>query len=188
MIYYIADIHFNDLRVFNKCSKPFKDLEDYKDEIIRRWNKKVNKEDDVYVLGDIAEDSYEEAIDILKTLNGHKHFIIGNHDLILLDKYKESGVFESVDFMSLIEDNGRKVCLCHYPVMDWMEFSRGGYLVYGHVHNKTALNDPAYPQIKEFFKDKLGFNAGVDVCNYEPVTLDEMIKLKEMNVNEPYIN
>lgn len=188
MIYYIADIHFNDLRVFNKCSRPFNDLEEYKEEIIRRWNSKVNDEDVVHVLGDIAEDSYIDVIDILKALKGHKHFTIGNHDLALLDKYKESRIFEDIEFMKLIEDNGRKVCLCHYPLMDWMEFSRGGYLVYGHIHNKTALNDPAYSQIKKYYKDKLAFNAGVDVCNYEPVTLDEMIKLKEVNKDEPYIN
>ena len=25
-------------------------------------------------------------------------------------------------------------------VNDWMEFSRGGYHIYGHIHNKTQLN------------------------------------------------
>ena len=188
MIYYTADIHFNDLRVFNKCSRPFADLEDYKNEIIRRWNAKIQDEDIVYILGDIAEDSYDGVFDILKQLKGIKHMIIGNHDLKMLDQYKSCGIFQSVEFMELIYDSGRKVCLCHYPVMDWMEFSRGGYLVYGHIHNKTGKNDPAYPQIKEFFKDKLGYNAGVDVCGYEPVTLDEMIRLKEINKDEPYIN
>lgn len=188
MIYYIADIHFNDLRVFNKCSRPFANLEEYKNEIIKRWNTKVNEDDTIYVLGDIAEDSFTEVFGILKQLKGIKYMIIGNHDLKMLATYKSCGVFKSVEFMALIDDNGRKVCLCHYPVMDWMEFSRGGYLVYGHIHNKTGKNNPAYPQIKEFFKDKLGYNAGVDVCNYEPVTLDEMIKLKEVNKDEPYIN
>lgn len=71
MIYYIADIHFNDLRVFNKCSRPFNDLEEYKEEIIRRWNSKVNDEDVVHVLGDIAEDSYIDVIDILKALKAN---------------------------------------------------------------------------------------------------------------------
>ena len=30
MIFYISDIHFNDQRVFDKCSRPFKNLEEYK--------------------------------------------------------------------------------------------------------------------------------------------------------------
>ena len=66
MIYYIADIHFNDLRVFNKCSRPFANLEEYKNEIIKRWNTKVNEDDTIYVLGDIAEDSFTEVFGILK--------------------------------------------------------------------------------------------------------------------------
>lgn len=186
MIYYISDIHFNDLRVFNKCLKPFKNLVDYKEEIIKRWNLKVNEEDIIYILGDLADDI--EVIKILRKLKGHKHLIIGNHDLKLLDEYKKSQIFESIEFMKLIDDKGRKVFLCHYPIMDWMDFNYGSYHVYGHIHNKTKNNGTCYNQIKEYFKDKLGFNSSVDVTNYEPVTLDEMIKLKEVNINEPYIN
>ena len=188
MIYYISDTHLGDLRVFNKCSRPFSGLEELEAEIIKRWNNKVKADDIVYVLGDIADDDYVKAIEVYRGLNGIKHFIIGNHDLKMLDLIKESGVFQTIEFMSLIEDNGRKVCLCHYPLMDWMEFSRGGYHIYGHIHNKTAINDPAYIQIKEYYKDKPCYNCGVDVTNYEPVTLDEMIKLKEENKDEPYIN
>lgn len=187
-IYYISDTHLGDQRVFNKCSRPFKDLDELERTVVRNWNAKVKEDDVVYVLGDIAEDDYIRAIDVYKNLNGHKHLIVGNHDLKRLNDIETSGVFESVKFMDLIEDNGRKVCICHYPVMDWMEFSRGGYLVYGHIHNKTEKNDIAYKQMKEYFKDKLAFNAGVDVTNFEPVTLDEMIRLKEMNKDEPYIN
>lgn len=188
MIYYISDTHLGDLRVFDKCSRPFSGLEDLEREIITKWNKKVRKEDVVYVLGDIAEDNYTKAIEIFKILNGVKHLVVGNHDLKMLPFIEESKIFESINFMKLINDNGRKVFLCHYPVMDWMEFSRGGYHVYGHIHNKTGKNDPAYVQIKEYFKDKLAYNAGIDVTHYEPVTLDEMIELKEQNKNEPYIN
>ena len=188
MIYYTSDTHLGDLRVFNKCARPFASLEEMEKTIVDNWNKKVRKEDAVYVLGDLAEDGYKKAIDVYAGLNGHKHLLVGNHDMKMLDEIKESNVFESIDFMTLIEDGGRKICLCHYPVMDWMEFSRGGYHVYGHIHNKTLKNDPAYPQIKEYFKDKLAYNCGVDVTGFQPVTLDEMIVLKEKNKNEPYIN
>lgn len=188
MIFYISDIHFNDQRVFDKCSRPFKNLEEYKEKIILNWNRKVKEDDIVYVLGDIAEDSYEEVIDILKKLNGVKHFIVGNHDEKLLPIIKKADIFKTINYINLIEDHGRKVCICHYPLMDWMEFSRGGYHIYGHIHNKTQLNGYSYIQIKEYFSDKPAFNASVDVIGYEPVTLDEMIKLKEVNKNEPYIN
>ena len=84
MIFYISDIHFDDQKIFDKCSRPFKDLNEYKEEIIKRWNKKVNQDDVVYVLGDIVEDNSKASIGIFKKLNGIKHFIVGNHDLNLL--------------------------------------------------------------------------------------------------------
>ena len=188
MIYYISDTHLGDQKVFEKCSRPFSNLEELENEIIRRWNAKVKDGDIVYVLGDIAEDNYTKVIEIFRELKGHKHFIVGNRDLKMLELINKSNVFESIEFINLIEDSGIKVCLCHYPIMDWMEFSRGGYHVYGHIHNKTKKNDIAYVQIKQYFKDKPAFNAGVDVTNYEPVTLQELIKLKEENKDEPYIN
>lgn len=188
MIYYISDIHLDDKKIFDKCKRPFNDLAEYKNEIIKRWNNKVLKNDIVYVLGDIVEDNTPEAIEVFRSLNGEKHFIIGNHDLQVIDAIKKSKIFISVDFMKVIDDQGRKVCICHYPVMDWMEFNRNGMFVYGHVHNKTEANGKAYSEIKKYYLDKPAYNCGVDVTNYEPVTLDEMIKLKEENKNGPFIN
>lgn len=188
MIFYIADIHFRDEKIFKKCNRPFSNLIEYENEIIKRWNDKVKHDDLVYVLGDLALDDCEEALEIFNELHGHKHLIIGNHDDLLLEKIKTSNLFEFIDFIKVIQDGGKKVCVCHYPLMDWMEFNRNGYHVYGHVHNKSIVNGIAYQQIKEYFRDKPAYNCGVDVTHYEPVTLEEMIKLKEMNHNEPYIN
>ena len=187
MIYYISDLHFNDQSIFDKCKRPFKDLKDFENTIINNWNNKVTNNDIVYVLGDIGSID-PISINIFKNLNGHKHLIIGNHDQVILDYIKESNIFESIKFIDLIIDNNRKVCLCHYPLMDWMEFNRNGYLVYGHIHNKTIANGYAYKQIKDYYLDKLAFNCGCDVTGYAPVTLDEMIKLKEAHKDDPYIN
>ncbi len=187
MIYYVADTHLGDQRVFDKCAKPFVDLAEYKEEIVKRWNAKVQPEDTVYVLGDIAGDSIDD-IETFRKLNGFKHLIVGNHDIPLLSAIKDSGAFVSIDFIRVIEDNERKVCICHYPLMDWMEFNRGGYHVYGHVHNKTPNNGVAYAQIKAYYSDKPAYNAGVDVTGYVPVTLDEMIELKAQNKELPTIN
>ncbi len=186
MIYYISDLHFDDQAIFDKCKRPFKDLNDFKNTIISNWNNKVSNDDTVYILGDIGSNNIH-SIDIYKLLYGHKHLIIGNHDHEILDYIKKSNIFESIKFIDLIIDNDRKVCLCHYPIMDWMEFNRNGYLIYGHVHNKTIQNGYAYKQIKDYYLDKPAFNCGCDVTGYVPVTLDEMIKLKEEHKDDPYI-
>ncbi len=187
MIYYIADIHFDDLLVFKKCHREYS-IEQYRELIIDNWNSRVNDDDDVYILGDVAEDNFTGVIDILRKLKGKKYLIVGNHDEKLEKLYEESRLFLDISFIKLIIDNGRKVCLCHYPLMDWMEFNREGILVYGHIHNKTALNGPAYAQMKEYYKDKPAYNAGVDVIGFKPRTLDELITIKEKNKDAPYIN
>lgn len=188
MIYYISDTHFRDQAIFNKCKRPFKSLDEMESTIISKWNNKINDEDVVYVLGDIVKDDDVSAIQIFNKLKGHKHLIVGNHDHLILEEIRKIKIFESVKFIDLIIDVDRKVCICHYPLLDWMEFNRNGILVYGHIHNKTSLNGKAYKDIKDYYSDKPAFNCGVDVTNYEPVTLDEMIKLKEANKDEPYIN
>ena len=187
MIYYISDIHFRDDNVFKKCSRNFT-FGEYEKMIVSKWNSKVKEDDEVYILGDVAENDVDEILCIIKTLKGKKHLIIGNHDENFLKQYQLSNLFETIDFIKLIIDNGRKVCLCHYPLMDWVEFNRQGILVYGHIHNKTVKNGPAYAEIKDYYKDKPAYNAGVDVTGFEPRTLDELIVLKEANKDEPYIN
>ena len=184
MKFYIADLHFGDQRVYDKCWKYniFNGLQDYESRLVKNWNGVVSDEDDIYVLGDIAEDHYDSVIDIMQSLSGKKHLIVGNHDLQLLPKYLESSLFQTIADNMLIDDNERVIHLSHYPIMDWMEYNRGGYLIYGHIHNKHL------PQIKEYYKDKPAFNAGCDVTGYTPRTLDELIALKEKNKNEPFIN
>ena len=139
-------------------------------------------------LGDIVKDDDVSAIKIFEKLKGHKHFIVGNHDHLILEEIRKSNIFESVKFIDLIMDKDRKVCICHYPLMDWMEFNREGILVYGHIHNKTPKNGYAYKMMKDYYANLPAYNCGVDVCEFEPRTLDELIHLKEVNKDEPYIN
>ena len=56
------------------------------------------------------------------------------------------------------------------------------------VHNKTPNNSYAYKLIKDYYRNLPAYNCGVDVTEFEPRTLDELIILKEVNKNEPYIN
>lgn len=181
MIFYTADLHLGDRRVFELCSRPFVDLREYHAEIVRRWNAKIRACDEVFVLGDIAEENDISAIELLRDLAGQKHLIVGNHDQIFLPVIIRSGVFLTVSDLKVIEDDGRSVCLCHYPLMEWPGMNCGSYHIFGHIHNKTEANGREYAQMKTYYFDKRAYNAGVDVTDYSPVTLDEMIKLKKAN-------
>ena len=176
MIYYIADTHFRDQAIFDKCIRPFKSLDEMEKVIIENWNNRVQDDDTVYVLGDIAKDDDVVAVEIFKRLKGHKHLIVGNHDIIVLEKLSKLNIFDSIKYIDLIKDGTDKVCICHYPLMDWIEFNGDGILVYGHIHKKTMKNGAAYGEIKKYYSDKLAYNCGVDVIGFMPRTL---IELKE---------
>lgn len=67
MIYYISDIHLGDLKVFNKCHRPFAILEEMQLAIVNNWNKKVRDNDDVYVLGDLVDEdkpAFNASVDV----------------------------------------------------------------------------------------------------------------------------
>lgn len=171
MIYYTSDLHFDHANIIQHCNRPFKSVEEMNSTLIKNWNRKISANDTIYIVGDMFfyEKSPIEAI--LSSLNGQKHLIIGNHDKQWIKKFDLSLYFESVDNLKEIRDNGKKITLCHYPMMTWNNVAKGAFLVYGHIHNNK----------KDFFWDLLktmdnAFNAGVDINNFEPVTFEEMVK------------
>ena len=97
--------------------------------------------------------------------NGKKILIKGNHDTFL-KSMRWQDYFEEVVLYKEISDNGRMVCMFHYPVEEWNGYYRNSYMLYGHVHEN----------MKEIKKHNRKFNVGVDVNEFEPRTLDELIK------------
>jgi hypothetical protein len=58
------------------------------------------------------------------------------------------------------------VILFHYPIEEWNGYYRNSYMLYGHVHeNMDGIK-----------KHPRKFNVGVDVNDFEPKTLDELIE------------
>ena len=169
MIFYIADLHLNHTNIMKHCNRPFKDVQEMNKTIIENWNNKVKTNDKVYILGDVCfvkrNENPKEIIKLLKELNGEKHLILGNHDnSILYDKeFKE--LFKSIKMYDKITDGDSKVVLFHYPIEEWDGFFRGTYHIHGHTHNSNNI-----------MKINNRFNAGVDIHNYTPVTLKEMIE------------
>lgn len=84
--------------------------------MISRWNRKVRKNDEVVILGDISVERGEKTNEILKMLNGRKYLIIGNHDRFLGDKSFDASLFEWIEPYKELNDNKRKIILSHYPV------------------------------------------------------------------------
>ena len=171
MIYYISDTHFRSTFIFKHCHRPFDNVKECDDFIVRSWNEKIKDEDTVYVLGDLGCFYNEEEFSLISQLKGRKILIVGNHDVEYLDEIKEKQLFEDIHELTCIKDEGREVWLCHYPLFTWPNDHQGSYFVYGHIHNAPITF------LQAFYQNKNAFNAGVDVCDFTPHTLDELKEL-----------
>ena len=53
MIYFTSDHHFCHAKIINMCNRPFADLDEMHDTLIKNWNDVIGKLDEVYILGDL---------------------------------------------------------------------------------------------------------------------------------------
>lgn len=194
MRYYISDLHFfhEDLNHQMDC-RGFCDQQEMNEYMIRQWNSRVRKNDEVVVLGDLSMEKWEKTKKILDRLKGKIYLIQGNHDRFLKDKEFEDSRFQWIKPYAEMHDNGRKVVLCHYPVFCYNgqnRLSKHGnpktYMLYGHVHDTTDQK-----LVEEFQKitRQTPRNEGTIPCNmlncfcmysdYVPWGLDEWIRYHE---------
>lgn len=179
-IYYIADWHYNHENVIHFDNRPFEDVKEMNSKLIKNWKERVTDNDTVYVLGDMFWSKYEkEMLWVLDQLPGKKVLIIGNHDRMIPNSRVKDKFVQCTHYLE-IDDKGRKVVLCHYPIPCFKNHYYGWYHLYGHVHNSFEWN--MMEKAKNLMFSLYGhpchmFNVGVMMpyMNYTPRTLDEII-------------
>lgn len=176
--FYIADWHYGHTNVIAFDNRPFLSVEQMNEALIQRWNRVVESGDVVYVLGDMFWCNASVAIPILQKLNGQKLLIKGNHDRCNDARFLKK--FIKVDEYLEIEDGGRKVVLCHYPIPCFKNHFYGWYHLYGHVHNSFEANIMEHTKylMQELYGHQcLMFNVGAMMpwMDYTPRTLDQII-------------
>lgn len=166
MIYVTSDLHFFHKNVIKYNGRPFDSVEDMNKALIRNWNNVVDKEDDVYILGDVTLKGVSFATKILQELKGNKFLVKGNHDVFV-----NQSSFDKTHFMWIkdyyeLEYNGQYFILFHYPIESWNGASNKSIHLHGHQHNKRTYN------FENREKGILKFDVGVDANNMAPVSLE----------------
>ena len=169
MIFYTADPHFGHAKMIASCSRPFRSVTEMDEGLIANWNRRVGEDDLVYLLGDFCFGAKDPAA-LLSRLCGRKRLILGNHDDVILKRAGLSDYFESVEAFAEIEDEGRRITLCHYPLLTWKE-PKDSFMIHGHIHNSTSAD--FWPLLA--VRDNV-LNAGVDVNGFSPVPFDELLE------------
>ena len=132
--------------------RPFKNINEMDNTIVKNWNDTVTDNDLVYIIGDFWYKGDTPAEVYLSRLKGRKVLIKGNHDdSWLSDESEAIFYFERIESYYEYEDKELAFNLCHYPMLDWYGGSEGRYLIHGHTHSARFLNkiDKFYDVLKE---------------------------------------
>jgi len=168
MIYFTSDQHFGHTNIIKYCNRPYKNVDRMDNQLIKNWNAEIGESDVVYVLGDVTlkNKGHKEWLrEVLRRLNGHKHLILGNHDVMPAFTYVDIG-FESVHTSYHVEiPKIGTVNLVHDPALAVTD--RDALFLCGHVHT-------LYTKVGNVI------NVGVDVWKYAPVS--------EVQICETYHN
>jgi calcineurin-like phosphoesterase family protein len=180
VIWFTSDLHFFHKNVIGFCNRPWTSVEEMNEGLIKNWNDRVRKTEQVYVLGDFLFGGSSRLREIVPRLNGQKTLVRGNHDATAR-KVIAAGFHDVVENEAIKLPNGTKVLLSHFPYYpDPAEEARAGkaaagiqldtrylhkrilrddydrWLLHGHVHTQWQVLDKQ-------------INVGVDVWNWRPV-------------------
>ena len=186
MIYFTADTHFCHSNIISSCERPFENVDEMNRVMIENWNSYVTDRDEIYILGDFMyKGKGKEANEILSKLKGRKYLIKGNHEKYLDDPAFKREAFEWVkDYYTLKLEGGRMAVLFHFPMLSWYGSHHGSIHLYGHVHNSGIK----YPDFGEKLKvlGPRAINVGVDVNDFYPVSVKQIIDLANRGNNETF--
>ena len=197
MRYYIADLHFFHTNMNTKMDcRGFAGVEEMNGYMMDKWNRKVRRNDEVVIIGDLSWGTAQQTNSLLEQLHGRLFLITGNHDRYVRQPDFRSSRFTWIKPYEELSDNRRKVVLCHYPVMCYNGQYRTDedgnpktYMLYGHVHD--TQDQRLLEQFQEITRNTVTVDARGEErhipCNmincfcmysdYEPLTLDEWIAL-----------
>ena len=190
--YYIGDCHFGHENCIkydanNGCRK-FSSIEEHDNLIIDNINKVVTTQDNLYFVGDVSWYKPDKTAELLEQINcKNKYLLRGNHDSWAKDGRCKK-LFQGIYDMKQIEDNGKQVFLCHFPVMMFPGQHRGMVHLYAHLHNTDEERD--YQEFikeldkriesrdKDRYKPVHAYNVGcmMPYMDYTPRTLEEIIE------------
>ena len=177
MIYFTSDLHLGHDQEFIWGARGFNSVAEMNEKIITRWNSRITKDDDVYVLGDLVMGGVEN-VELLKQLNGKIHIIYGNHDgPKKREAYSELENVVECGWANMIKYKKYNFYLSHYPTItdneDIGEIVSPKECVinlFGHTH-----------QFDDFYDTNDGYNfrmyhVGVDSHDCFPIPIDEVIE------------
>lgn len=167
-VFLTSDTHFSHKKIIDYCNRPFKNVEEMNEALIKNWNEVVPKEAKVYHLGDFSfHCNHEKVKEILKRLNGDKYLIMGNHDIGKTTKWWREAGFTDVSRYPIIYDEF--YILSHRPV--FVNSSTPFLSIHGHTHQNNYVGKSITDESKNCY-----VNVCVEQTNYRPILFSDIKK------------
>lgn len=200
-IWFTSDPHYYHANVIKYCNRPYADVNEMNEGLIKNWNAVVSREDTVICLGDFSM-AFRAVEIITPRLAGSKILVPGNHDFCHSFHKKSRNPDNQHKWLQKYADNGWLVWreheqfnipgvaivnLAHLPYtdagdirLDAIQTGTDKYQKYRPVDDGRVL---LCGHVHEKWKTKrtaagtLMINVGVDVWGMSPVSLNEIIKV-----------
>lgn len=158
-MFMISDMHFGHENIIKYENRPFFDAEEMTNTIIKRWNSVVQRDDEVFCLGDVSFKNKDITTSIILGLNGIKTLILGNHDRSKSNKWWHEVGFQEVSKYPIIV--GEFYILSHEPI--YLTESMPYANIHGHIHHLK-------------YESKQHFNVSVECIDYTPMNFEDIKK------------
>jgi calcineurin-like phosphoesterase family protein len=166
MIWFTSDEHYGHKNILKYCSRPYSNIEEHDENLIRNHNEVVSDDDTVFHAGDFTLMHGREKVHkkYIMRLKGKHRFIVGSHDY-WLQGWNEHEIFE-------LKHQKRHIVICHYSMRTWARSHYNSWQLYGHSHGKL---EPIGKQ----------WDIGVDNNNYYPVSFDQITEIMKTRPDNP---
>lgn len=154
----IGDTHFDHKNVISYCDRPFDDVEEMNETLIKNWNSVVKDSDIVIHMGDIALGNKTRTQEFVKRLKGRKWLIMGNHDNFSIESYYNMGFERVYDRPIIYKDF---YILSHKPM--FMTKDMPYVNIYAHIHNNSMFEDRTFNT----------WCVSAERINYTPVNIED---------------
>lgn len=181
-LFFTSDLHFGHRNMITFKDRPFKDIKDMEEGLIKNWNEVVGPDDYIFDLGDFMWfNSRTDTRRVASKLNGHKYMLFGNHDQE--DQYSKC---EDLDLtvcgdvvhlhVTVLGVHFGYFILSHYPLVTWARPGEPNqYHLFGHIHSVPGGLLEEYGEPLIFNHPGLCMDVGTDRHNMRPVSYREII-------------
>lgn len=174
------------------------DVERHDRTVINRINACVDKQDELYILGDLSSGGATNLRRTLSLLDGlhippsRRHLVLGNHDGFRMKPSNAADIavrFGSVSDSLLIDIDGIPAVLSHVPRYEYLDGSVREGMASNSLEETLRKHAPRVPhgnvihlyghthgRNPDEFHDGWSLNVGLDAWNLRPVSEDEIKK------------